>query len=69
MSISFCAYVFVRLADLLRYNLCSVRACLLKEQPQLSSGATPLHTFRAVEIALYHGLGALPEPDFTHRFC
>lgn len=26
-------------------------------------------TFRAVEIALYHGLGALPEPEGTHRFC
>lgn len=26
-------------------------------------------TFRAVEIALYHTLGALPEPEPTHRFC
>ncbi len=26
-------------------------------------------TFRAVEIALYHTLGALPEPDAPHRFC
>ncbi len=26
-------------------------------------------TFRAVEVALYHTLGALPEPDCTHRFC
>ena len=26
-------------------------------------------TYRAMEIALYHTLGALPEPDFTHRFC
>jgi transposase len=25
-------------------------------------------TYEAVEIALYHNLGALPEPDFTHRF-
>jgi hypothetical protein len=23
----------------------------------------------AVEIALYHSLGALPEPEMTHRFC
>ena len=23
----------------------------------------------AVKIALYHNLGALPEPEFTHRFC
>jgi transposase len=26
-------------------------------------------TFRGVEIALYHALGALPEPEATHRFC
>ena len=27
-----------------------------------------LKTFKATEIALYHALGRLPEPDFTHRF-
>lgn len=26
-------------------------------------------TFRGAEIALYHTLGKLPEPEFTHRFC
>ena len=26
------------------------------------------HTCDAVETALYHNLGALPEPGFTHRF-
>jgi transposase len=26
-------------------------------------------TFRAAEIALYHTLGALPEPEWSHRFC
>jgi transposase len=26
-------------------------------------------TFRAAEIALYHTLGNLPEPECTHRFC
>jgi transposase len=25
-------------------------------------------TYEAIEIALYHSLGALPEPEFTHRF-
>jgi transposase len=25
-------------------------------------------SFRTVEIALYHTLGNLPEPEFTHRF-
>ena len=25
-------------------------------------------TFKAVKIALYHNLGALPEPEFTHEF-
>jgi transposase len=26
-------------------------------------------TFNGVKTALYHSLGALPEPEFTHRFC
>ena len=26
-------------------------------------------TVRAAEVALYHTLGALPEPESTHRFC
>lgn len=26
-------------------------------------------TYRGMEVALYHVLGALPEPKFTHRFC
>jgi len=26
-------------------------------------------TFRVAEIVLYHTLGALPEPEWTHRFC
>jgi transposase len=26
-------------------------------------------TQKAIELALYHNLGALPEPEFTHEFC
>lgn len=26
-------------------------------------------TYHGAEIALYHALGALPEPEFTHKFC
>jgi hypothetical protein len=26
-------------------------------------------TFHAAEVALYHSLGTLPEPQCTHRFC
>ena len=26
-------------------------------------------TFHGAEIALYRALGALPEPELTHRFC
>ena len=26
-------------------------------------------TYHAMEITLYHALGALPEPEFTHRSC
>jgi hypothetical protein len=25
--------------------------------------------FRKAEVALFHTLGKLPEPAFTHRFC
>lgn len=35
----------------------------------ISKRAYGFRTFHAQEIALYHGLGALPEPNFTHRFC
>jgi transposase len=127
----------IRLADLVQYNLKSVRSYLLKEEFQflwsyispywagrfldtwctktmrskiepmkkvarmlrrhrplllnwfrakgaLSSGvvegfnnkaklttrkAFGFRTYHAMEIALYHALGALPEPEFTHRFC
>jgi len=31
--------------------------------------AYEFRTFRAAEMALYHTLGALPEPESTHRFC
>jgi transposase len=126
-----------RLAELLRYNLKSVRSYLLKEQfqlfwnyaspywagrfldawctrtlrskiepmkrlarmlrghralllnwfrtkGQLSSGVVEgfntkakltsrksfgFRTYHGAEIALYHALGALPEPEFTHKFC
>jgi transposase len=26
-------------------------------------------SYRAISLALYHNLGSLPEPEFTHRFC
>ncbi|MGH8580570.1 MAG: transposase, partial [Gammaproteobacteria bacterium] len=26
-------------------------------------------SFRTIEIALYHTLGALPEPKSAHKFC
>ena len=26
-------------------------------------------SYKVIEIALYHTLGKLPEPDVTHRFC
>jgi transposase len=34
-----------------------------------SRKAFGFRTYRAAEIALYHALGDLPEPEFTHRFC
>jgi transposase len=56
----------------------------LRAQKRISSGVTEglnnrlkltlrksygFRTFRAAEIALYHTLGALPEPQCTHKFC
>ena len=35
----------------------------------ITKRAYGFRTYRAVEVALYHNLGRLPEPDFTHRFC
>lgn len=35
----------------------------------ITKRAYGFRTYRAAEIALYHGLGRLPEPSFTHRFC
>jgi transposase len=34
-----------------------------------SRKAFGFRTYRGAEIALYHTLGALPEPEVTHRFC
>jgi transposase len=31
--------------------------------------ARGFRTYQALETALYHQLGRLPEPEFTHRFC
>ena len=31
--------------------------------------ARGFRTLETLEIALYHQLGALPEPDYAHRFC
>jgi transposase len=31
--------------------------------------AYEFRTFDAVKTALYHNLGSLPEPEFTHSFC
>jgi hypothetical protein len=33
------------------------------------SGMVGFRTFEPMEIALYHNLGRLPEPESPHRFC
>lgn len=41
----------------------------LNDNPKVTFGmAYALRTLKATEIALYHALGKLPEPEFTHRF-
>lgn len=34
-----------------------------------SRKAFGFRTYHGAEFALYHAVGALPEPEFTHRFC
>ena len=34
----------------------------------ITKRAYGFRTYRCLEIALYHGLGQLPEPEFTHKF-
>ena len=31
--------------------------------------ARGIRSYEALETALYHALGHLPEPDYAHRFC
>ena len=35
----------------------------------ITKRAYGFRTCRALEVALYHALGDLPEPKLTHRFC
>jgi transposase len=59
----------LRLRDLLRYNLRTVRAYLPKEAFQQLwdyNSPTLAGKFLADELALYHSLGKLPEPQSTH---
>jgi transposase len=35
----------------------------------VTRGSYGFRTYEAMEIALYHTLGRLPEPESTHRFC
>ena len=35
----------------------------------ISRKAYGFRSARTIKVALYHNLGRLPEPDFTHRFC
>ena len=46
-----------KLTEVLQYDLKTTRASFLKE------------AFDVLKIALFHQLGDLPEPTFTHRFC
>ena len=41
----------------------------LRSHEELTRRAYGFRTYEAMEIALYHELGWLPEPESTHRFC
>ncbi|MEW5725562.1 MAG: transposase, partial [Thermodesulfobacteriota bacterium] len=34
----------------------------------ITKRAYGFRTYKCLEIAMYHGLGQLPEPEFTHKF-
>jgi hypothetical protein len=40
-------------------------ACLVR---RLRKNLPGFRTFRVLELALYHSLGKLPEPELTHEF-
>jgi len=42
--------------------------CELRSPKHVMRKAFGFRTFEALEIALYHQLGALPEPQLAHRF-
>jgi hypothetical protein len=70
----------VKLTELLQYNLQN----WFRARGSVSAGAVEglnnkaklttrkaygVRTYEGIETALYHTLGALPEPEFTHEFC
>jgi transposase len=60
-----------RLRDLLRCNLKTVRAFVegLNNKAKVTMRKSyGFRTFRCLELALYHSLGKLPEPESTHDF-
>jgi len=64
----------VKLRELLKYNLRSVKAHLMREDFNNKAKLTMrkaygFKTFENIQIALFHQLGKLPEPKSTHRFC
>jgi hypothetical protein len=47
-----------------------VHSCRATGKAKLTTRkAYGFRSYRCVEIALYHTLGQLPEPEATHRFC
>ena len=45
-----------------------IQAATILKSTVITRRAYGLRTFKATEIALYHALGALPEPPVAHRF-
>ncbi len=42
----------------------------MNAKAKLTTGkAYGFRSYKCLEIALYHTLGRLPEPAFTHEFC
>ncbi len=47
----------------------ALKSCLNNKVKVTTRKSYGFRTFKAVEVALYHSIGDLPESECTHRFC
>jgi hypothetical protein len=50
------------------FEACLLRSVARESVRRLRKNLPGFRTFRVLELALYHSLGKLPEPELTHEF-